>query len=108
MVSGKRTRRETTGAIRVVRRTNEASLLAQRELRHTLIPAANKLADADARAEWLTTVARRVELAAVRLERADIVHVDRVAGLGKSLAVARSDVLNLDTHCSWLVRRRGG
>lgn len=94
-----RTRREAAGTVGIVGRADQARLLAKRQLRHTLVPATDELANSNAGTEGLPAVTRRVELASVRLESTDIVHVDRVTGLGEVLAVARRNSLNLNTHC---------
>lgn len=63
--------REASGAVRVVGRADQVGLLAERELRDTLVPALDDLSDANAGRERRSAVSRRVELGSV-LEGSDV------------------------------------
>lgn len=74
--------------------------MAKRELGHTLVPAANHLADSNLRAEWLATVTRRVELVAIGLQRTNVVHVDHISCLREGLAIAWRNRFHIHTHAA--------
>lgn len=76
-----------TAAIRPVRLDGKLALLARAHVQQSLVPALDDLALANGEAEWLAAVVRSVELAAVALEGAAVVHLDAVAGLGRALAL---------------------
>jgi hypothetical protein len=76
-----------TTPVRPVRLDSKLALLAGAHVEQALVPALDDLAATDLEAQRRAAVVRGVELAAVRGERAAVVHVDLVAGNRLALAV---------------------
>ena len=76
-----------TAAIRPVGLDGELALLSWAHVKETLVPALDDLALADSEAKGLSAVVGGVELAAVALEGAAVVHLDAVTGLCGALAL---------------------
>lgn len=84
-----------------IRSADQVSLLANTELRNTLIPTLDNTADTNARRKGGATVARAVELGAVG-EGSNVVNGNGVSRLGEVLAVTGGESLNFDTHDEFL------
>ena len=64
-----------------------------------LVPALDHLPLAHGEAEWLSAVVGCIELAAVALEGATVMHIDGIAGLGLAIALRWGDDLGLEMLC---------
>lgn len=97
-------------AIAVGRLDVENSLLALAHGDNALIPASDDLADANGELEWPASVQGRVELLAVALESAGVVHGQLVSLLGEGLAIAGADNLLGDSfrRHGWFEAKRSG
>lgn len=86
-----------------IRSADQVSLLANTELRNTLIPALDDTADTNARHKGGATFARAVEFGAVG-EGSNVVHGDGISRLGEVLAVTAGESLDFNTHDEFLER----
>jgi hypothetical protein len=92
-------------AVRPVGLDGELALLAGAHVEQALVPALDNLTLAHGEAQWLAAVVRGVELAAVALEGAAVVHLDAVAGLGGAAALDLGDDFRLEVLLSLLATR---
>jgi hypothetical protein len=90
----------TAAAVCPVGLDGQLALLAGAHVEQALVPALDDLALAHGEAQRLAAVVRGVELAAVALEGAAVVHLDTIAGLGGAVALDLVDDFRLEVLSS--------
>ena len=89
------------GRVRAVRKVGgdgQLGLLAQAHRKDALVPSTDDLSDANHELEGLLAVVAAVKLGAVAAQRAEVVHRQRVPGLGERCLVSRLQNFLVDAH----------